>query len=172
MTEILGSLSLDWGDEHACQRCARALAQVPCVGTALIFLEGPLGAGKTTWVRHLLQALGVSGRIKSPTFALMETYPVSAGLITHLDFYRFDRPHDWEDAGMREVLQQSGLKLVEWPSKAEGLPTPDLHVRIEVSAPPSDSPTTDHDAPRHVLVQAHTACGLQLLRAFEAADRP
>ena len=169
MPEILGTLSLDWDDENDCQRSAQALAGVPCVWEALITIEGPLGAGKTTWVRHLLHALGVTGRIKSPTFALMETYPGRKGPIAHLDFYRFERPTDWEDAGMREILLQPGLKLVEWPSKARGLPTPDLHAHIELLQP-DEGPESQAEHPRLVQVGAYTPCGLQLMQALGAVS--
>lgn len=171
MTEILGTLSLHWDDENGCQRSAQALAAVACVREALITMEGPLGAGKTTWVRHLLRALGVTDRIKSPTFALMETYSGGKGPIAHLDFYRFDHPTDWEDAGMREILQQPGLKLVEWPSKAHGLPTPDLHLHIE-PLQPADGADPPAEPTRLVQARAYTDCGLQLIQALGSASRP
>lgn len=169
MSEILETLTLHWNDEADCRRSARALAAVPCISSALILLEGPLGAGKTTWVRHLLQALGVSGRIKSPTFALMETYLASTGPISHLDFYRFERPTDWQDAGLREVLSQAGLKLIEWPSKAHALPTADLHLSIE---PCALAHAPDDSSARLVRAAASTPCGVQLLGALGRQGPP
>jgi tRNA threonylcarbamoyl adenosine modification protein YjeE len=93
---------------------------------AFIELHGPLGAGKTTFVRHLLHGLGVQGSIKSPTYALLEPYrasPPAGGFdIAHFDFCRFDDPAEWEDAGLsRGVRRPGGSKLVEWPEKASGL---------------------------------------------------
>jgi tRNA threonylcarbamoyladenosine biosynthesis protein TsaE len=123
---------LSWPDEAACQASAAALAHVPELRQAFIELHGPLGAGKTTFARHLLQALGVPGRIKSPTYAVMEVYEPAGLPIWHFDFYRFNDPQEWEDAGFRDVFATAGLKIVEWPDKAAGLlPGPDLRIHIE-----------------------------------------
>lgn len=125
---------LHWPDEAAAeataQRLARALLPAP---NALIELHGPLGAGKTTFVRLLLRALGVQGRIKSPSYAVMESYALPCGATaSHFDFYRFGDPREWEDAGLRDVFAAPGLKLCEWPEKAAGqLPAPDLQLFIE-----------------------------------------
>ena len=109
---------------------------------ALIELHGPLGAGKTTFVRLLLRALGVEGRIKSPSYAVMESYELpessGGGTASHFVFYRFGDPREWEDAGFRDVFAAPGLKLCEWPEKAAGqLPPPDLQLFIELM--PDDS---------------------------------
>jgi tRNA threonylcarbamoyladenosine biosynthesis protein TsaE len=124
-----------WPDEAAAQasaeRLARALLPAP---HALIELHGPLGAGKTTFVRLLLRALGVEGRIKSPSYAVMEPYELPAGgVASHFDFYRFGDPREWEDAGFRDVFAAPGLKLCEWPEKAAGqLPPADLQLFIDL----------------------------------------
>ena len=133
-----------WPDEAACAASANALAQRPGIHEAFIELEGPLGAGKTTFVRHLLHALGVRGRVKSPTYAVMEPYELpgsgsagesagkAAGAVWHFDFYRFNDPQEFEDAGFRDVFASTGLKLAEWPDKAAGLlPVADLVIAIE-----------------------------------------
>ncbi len=122
---------------------------------AFIELRGPLGAGKTTFARHLLRALGVEGRIKSPTFAVMEPYELpGGGQAAHFDFYRFTDPREWLDAGFRDVFAAPGLKLAEWPEQAGGqLPVPDLRVAIE----PHD------DGSRTVTLQACTPRGVGLL---------
>jgi tRNA threonylcarbamoyladenosine biosynthesis protein TsaE len=145
-------------DEAACAAAAAALARRPALADAFVELHGPLGAGKTTFVRHLLHALGVPGRVKSPTYALMESYgPTRDGApraVAHFDFYRFDDPQEWEDAGFREVFAAPGLKLVEWPEKAaELLPRCDLSLVIE----PGD------DDERLVRYEARSARGLELL---------
>ena len=127
----------------------------------MIELRGDLGAGKTTFVRHLLMALGVQGRIKSPTYAVVEPYslaspsaPDGALNIWHFDFYRFNDPREWEEAGFRDIFSSPGLKLVEWPDKAgEYLPKPDLQISIE---------SLDDDA-RSVTLKAFTAPGAELI---------
>jgi tRNA threonylcarbamoyladenosine biosynthesis protein TsaE len=148
-----------WPDEAACADSAAAVAAHPGLRNAFVELHGPLGAGKTTFVRHLLHALGVTGAIKSPTYTLMEPYRADAAHggfeIAHFDFYRFDDPQEWEDAGFREVFANPGLKLVEWPEQAAGLLPPcDLRITI--------APHDDGDA-RDVHVKALSAAGLELL---------
>jgi tRNA threonylcarbamoyladenosine biosynthesis protein TsaE len=155
---ILGTSQATWADELACARDAGRLAlgfrHDGAPRTAFVELEGPLGAGKTTFARHLLHALGVEGRIKSPTYAVVETYELDHLAISHFDFYRFDDPQEWEDAGLRELFAAPGLKLVEWAEKAEPLlPVPDLRVTL----------TPHDDAIRGVRFDAMTPIGLQLL---------
>jgi tRNA threonylcarbamoyladenosine biosynthesis protein TsaE len=151
---ILGSRRLTWPDEAACQAYAQALAGRPALADTYIELHGPLGAGKTTFVRHLLRALGVSGRIKSPTYAVLESYEAQGRPVSHFDFYRFSDPREWLDAGFREIFAAPGLKLAEWPEKAGAvLPLADLRLHIE----PVD------DDLRQVLAEAATPRGLELL---------
>jgi tRNA threonylcarbamoyladenosine biosynthesis protein TsaE len=134
---------LAWPDEAAAQASAERLAAALLPSPdAIIELHGPLGAGKTTFVRLLLRALGVQGRIKSPSYAVMEVYDLpaasGAGVASHFDFYRFGDPREWEDAGFRDVFAAPGLKLCEWPEKAAGqLPPADLQLFIELM--PDDS---------------------------------
>ena len=126
-----------WHDEAAAQASAQQLAAALLPSPdAVIELHGPLGAGKTTFVRLLLRALGVEGRIKSPSYAVMEVYDLPAGAqASHFDFYRFGDPREWEDAGFRDIFAAPGLKLCEWPEKAAGqLPQPDLQLFIELMA--------------------------------------
>jgi tRNA threonylcarbamoyladenosine biosynthesis protein TsaE len=152
---ILETRTLHWPDEAACAAFAASLARRPALADAYIELRGPLGAGKTTFVRHLLRALGVAGRIKSPTFAVLEPYALPGLAIFHFDFYRFDDPREWADAGFREIFAAPGLKLAEWPEKAAGmLPVPDLRLSIE----PID------DDLRQVRAEAGTRRGMELLR--------
>ena len=121
---------------------------------AFIELRGPLGAGKTTFVRHLLHALGVQGRVKSPTYAVLEPYSVGDLAISHFDFYRFSDAREFDEAGFRELFAAPGLKLAEWPDNAAGaLPRPDLRLLI----------TPLEDDSRGVLAQALSARGLELL---------
>ena len=99
-----------------------------------LHLKGDLGAGKTAFCRAFLRACGVTGRIKSPSYALLETYKVSNLYFYHLDFYRFNDPREWLDAGFRDLLRDDALVLIEWPEKAQGLmPPPDLEISFEYS---------------------------------------
>jgi tRNA threonylcarbamoyladenosine biosynthesis protein TsaE len=144
-----------WAGEPDTQAFAARLAAHPQLADAFIALHGDLGAGKTTLVRHLLRALGVQGRIKSPTYAVVEPYTTPAGLaVWHFDFYRFGDPREWEDAGFRDIFAGPGLKLAEWPENAAAmLPQADLAIHIDTQA----------DASRQVRLQAHTARGTELL---------
>ncbi len=146
--------TLRWPDEDATQRFAEHLAASPEVTHAFIALHGDLGAGKTTLVRHLLHALGVPGRVKSPTYAVVEPYELTDLAIWHFDFYRFADPREWEDAGFRDIFASPGLKLAEWPEKAGAmLPCADLDITI----------LTTTDAKRHVTLSANTPTGMALL---------
>lgn len=97
------------------------------------YLEGDLGAGKTTLVRGLLRALGHGGRVKSPTYTLAETYSLPAFELYHFDLYRLHDPREWLDAGFRDVSGGQAVSLIEWPEKAAGwLPPPDVVVRLRI----------------------------------------
>lgn len=152
---ILETRLLHWPDEAACEAYARHLATLPALRDAFVELQGPLGAGKTTFVRHLLRALGVQGRIKSPTYAVLEPYRLADGTaVSHLDFYRLADPHEWAEAGLRDVFAAPGLKLAEWPERVAGeLPPPDL--RLVIDPEPDDS--------RRVRAEALTPRGRELL---------
>ncbi len=164
-----------WADEQDTQAFARRLASSPAIANATLALDGDLGAGKTTLVRHLLRALGVQGRIKSPTYAVVEPHsaidcPVmSAGeplSIWHFDFYRFNDPREWEDAGFRELFASRGLKLVEWPERAgEWLPPIDLRIDIQPDAM-TPHPDPDGDTARAISATALTPIGHQLLEVL------
>ena len=100
-----------------------------------ISLEGDLGAGKTTFARHLIQGLGYEGRVKSPTYTLCEPYPlITHGktlAMNHFDLYRMRDPLEWQEAGFAEHFDEPGFCLVEWPEKAEGtLPTFDVEIHL------------------------------------------
>ncbi len=151
-------LDLLWADEAATTAFAEKLAAQADIHHAFITLHGDLGAGKTTLVRHLLRALGVQGRIKSPTYAVVEPYELPDRQpplnIWHFDFYRFGDPREWEDAGFRDIFASPGLKLAEWPANAGALlPQPDIAMTLN----------TLPDASRQVHLRAATAIGQQLL---------
>jgi len=154
-----------WLDESATQSFAAHLAQGLQTWTggrdARIELRGNLGAGKTTLVRHLLRAAGVLGRIKSPTYAVVEPHQAVSGdstwAIWHFDFYRFNDPQEWEDAGFRDIFAGPGLKLMEWPDKVAG------------QLPPADWVIALHaidENHRQVRITADTARGQMWLQAW------
>ena len=160
-----------WLDETGTAHFAQRLAASPAITNATLTLAGDLGAGKTTFVRHLLRALGVQGRIKSPTYAVVEPHRAEAGphgalSAWHFDFYRFGDPREWEDAGFRELFASPGLKLVEWPERAAGLMgAVDAALTIGPEEAPDDD-TDFADGPRLVTMQAFTDTGRHLLAAL------
>lgn len=110
---------------------AAGSALAPCVRPGMVFyLHGDLGAGKTTLVRGVLRGLGYAGKVKSPTFSLVELYEFSRLYFYHFDFYRIDRPEEWEEAGFRECFNDDSACLIEWPGKA-GNSLPPADVKIE-----------------------------------------
>jgi tRNA threonylcarbamoyladenosine biosynthesis protein TsaE len=149
-----------WRNEADTEHFARLLAAQPELSDAYIELQGELGAGKTTFVRHLLRALGVQGRIKSPTYAVVESYELTLPRllsIWHFDFYRFSDPQEWEDAGFRDIFSAPGLKLAEWAEKAAGhVPAADLVLQLLVQ----------DDESRKVTLLAHSNRGVALMSAL------
>jgi tRNA threonylcarbamoyladenosine biosynthesis protein TsaE len=97
-----------------------------------IFLEGPLGAGKTTFVRGILRGLGYTQVVRSPTFTLVESYDFALFKVHHFDFYRLAQSRDVEEIGIRDYFSSDAVNLVEWASKVlPGLPLADLNVYID-----------------------------------------
>jgi len=117
------------------------------------YLEGDLGAGKTTLVRGVLRALGYDGRVKSPTYTLAETYSLPAFELYHFDLYRMHDPREWLDAGFRDVSGGHAVSLIEWPEKAAGwLPSPDVIIRLTIA-----------DDAREIECEATSPCGAHYL---------
>ena len=146
-----------WRNESDTEAFAQRLANCPALCNATLTLHGDLGAGKTTFVRYLLRALGVNGRIKSPTYAVVEPHSTPGLSIWHFDFYRFSDPREWEDAGFRELFASPGLKLVEWPEQAgDALTAVDMGLHIH----------TDEEGQRQIKVIAHSSTGQSLIAAL------
>ncbi len=136
------------------------LAQVACE-PGVIYIQGDLGAGKTTLVRSLLRGLGFQGKVKSPTYTLIEPYPLGGFTVYHLDLYRLASGEELEWIGIRDLMAGNELLLVEWPEQGKGaLPPPDLVVVIDY-----------RDTGRQLDLRAASARGRQWLAAMPDACR-
>lgn len=145
-------LLLEASSEREQERIGELLARLAPT-SCLIYLTGDLGAGKTTLARGLLRGLGHTGSVKSPTYTLIEPYEIGDRRCYHLDLYRLADPDEIEFLGLRDMLQEEALLLVEWPEQGEGaLPAPDLMIRIRYL-----------DAGRELAIDAGTDRGARLL---------
>jgi len=153
------SLTLALPDEAATLALGARLAAVLRPGMT-VYLSGDLGAGKTTLTRGLLRSLGYAGRVKSPTYTLVELYEIPRLNLYHFDLYRFADPVEWAEAGFREYFNADTVCLVEWPEKAAGLlPGPDLTVRLDILA-----------EGRTVRVSAGTEVGRRCVEALKLSS--
>ena len=126
----MSELTLQLADEEAMTAFGERLAQIT-QGHGLIFLEGDLGAGKTTLSRGMIRGLGHTGAVKSPTFTLVEPYEIGDVRAFHFDLYRLVDPEELEYMGIRDYFDGDPLCLIEWPEKGVGfLPKPDLTITI------------------------------------------
>ncbi len=123
----------------------------------VILLRGDLGAGKTTLVRALLHALGHQGRVKSPTYTLVEQYEAGGLHLRHFDLYRFRDASEWEAAGFRDEFNCDNVCLIEWPERAQGLlPQEDVSITFEIL------PTG-----RNITLDAYTTAGGRCLSSLQ-----
>jgi tRNA threonylcarbamoyladenosine biosynthesis protein TsaE len=123
----------------------------------VIYLSGELGAGKTTLARGVLRGLGHTGKVKSPSFALVEPYAFSRLYLYHFDFYRFTDPRELGDAGFRELFNPGSVCLVEWPERAVGtVPPADLKIALKLAG-----------AGRELQVDADTEAGRRCIRELQ-----
>ncbi|MEQ1488726.1 MAG: tRNA (adenosine(37)-N6)-threonylcarbamoyltransferase complex ATPase subunit type 1 TsaE [Methylotenera sp.] len=154
----------DLADEAATLQFGAVLAKV-IVPNLTIYLHGDLGTGKTTLVRGLLHALGYVGKVKSPTYTLVESYEVKSHansnlMLYHFDLYRFNDEEEWEEAGFRDYFNASSVCIIEWPEKAQNcLPTPDLNVTFSIK-------NIGLNLGRNIQVSAHSVLGQQCLQAI------
>lgn len=148
-------IPLNLPDEAATLALGARLAGVLQGGLA-IWLQGDLGAGKTTLVRGLLRGLGYEGKVKSPTYTLVEPYVISGLYLYHFDLYRFVDPEEWEAAGFRDYFNEQSVCLVEWPDKAGDLLPP---ADIEITLAPSGSG-------RSAVLSAGTELGKRCIEAL------
>jgi tRNA threonylcarbamoyladenosine biosynthesis protein TsaE len=147
------TLTLD--DEAATLACGERFATILEPGLN-VYMHGDLGAGKTTFVRGVLHGLGHVGKVKSPTYTLVEPYIVSNYNIYHFDLYRFIDEEEWEAAGFREYFNPQSTCMIEWPEKAAHvLPVADIHVQLSL-----------YKAGRKIQFSAGTPLGTQCLKNF------
>ena len=129
-------------------------------GGMIVTLSGDLGAGKTTLVRGCLRALGWAGPVKSPTYTLVEHYPLSSLYFYHFDFYRLTDPGEWETAGFADCFRDDAVCVVEWPERVAGLlPPADLAVTLV-------HPQRADEGGRHCTLEARTKAGERCLSAM------
>jgi tRNA threonylcarbamoyladenosine biosynthesis protein TsaE len=163
VTRAPASWALDSSDEHTTRSLGQAIAQSLAAfesGPMLITLSGALGAGKTTLVRAILDALGHVGPVPSPSYTLLEQYEAGGWSVAHLDCYRLRDATELENLGVRDLLAGRRLLLVEWPENvAGGLPVADLAIEITVSGAVSG-------ASRRSDLRARSKAGEALLSAI------
>ncbi len=153
-------------DESAVTTLAGALAQT-APHTGLMFLEGSLGAGKTTFARAFLRVLGVSGTVRSPTYTLIEPYDLADRRVLHLDLYRLASPEELDDLGLRDEFDQA-LILIEWPERGAGeLPLADICVTLA----PVKGSAKNAVLERNIHVTANTLKGTQWLNACQSVGQ-
>ena len=154
-------LTLALADEAATASLAAALAAA-LRGGEVVHLSGELGAGKTTFVRAVLRSLGYNGRVRSPSFTLLEPYNLTRFDVYHFDFYRFSSDSELRDAGFEELLDGRAVAFVEWPEMASAvLPVPDLRVRL--------ARADDGESRRQAQLVADSARGRACLSAIAAS---
>jgi|SRR5690625_1174506 len=148
-------LVVDALDEAALEQLGARLGEA--LEQGLVTLSGPLGVGKTSFCRGLLRGRGHAGPVKSPTYTLVESYPLEGGTIHHFDLYRLADPEELEYMGLRDYLTGDMLCLLEWPERAEGvLPPADISLSIKYLSPG-----------RRVMFWAHTGAGRAALARLD-----
>lgn len=139
---------------HRLALSIRELLKFEKARSTLIFLQGTLGVGKTTFSRYFIQALGHNGAVKSPTYNLVEEYDLNLGKVCHFDLYRLSDPEELEYMGIREYLANAKICLIEWAEHGQGvLPEPDLVLHLELSDHTPESRTLKMDAINPIFLE-------------------
>ena len=150
---MANDITLVLHNEAATLACGDKFSRIMTNGF-VVYLHGDLGAGKTTFVRGVLHGLGHVGKVKSPTYTLVEPYTIFNYNIYHFDLYRFIDEEEWDAAGFRDYFNAQSICMIEWPEKAENvLPEPDIHVHLSL-----------YQNARKIQFSAGSALGTQCLK--------
>jgi tRNA threonylcarbamoyladenosine biosynthesis protein TsaE len=143
-------------DETATVNMGGRLAQVVQQG-AVIFLHGDLGAGKTTLTRGIVQGLGHTGKVKSPTYTLVEPYELANCSVYHFDLYRLGDPEELEYMGIRDYFAPTAICVIEWPEKGHGfIPIPDLNITMQYQG-----------EQRQISIETESKRGIAILKTLQ-----
>ncbi len=150
---MANDIALILDNEVATLACGDKFSRIMANGL-VVYLRGDLGAGKTTFVRGILHGLGHVGKVKSPTYTLVEPYTIFNYNIYHFDLYRFIDEEEWDAAGFRDYFNAQSICMIEWPERAENvLPEPDIHVHL-----------SHYQSARKIQFSAGSALGAQCLK--------
>lgn len=150
---MANDITLILDNEAATLACGDKFSRIMANGL-VVYLHGDLGAGKTTFVRGVLHGLGHVGKVKSPTYTLVEPYIIFNYNIYHFDLYRFTDEEEWDAAGFRDYFNAQSICMIEWPERAENvLPEPDVHVHL-----------SHYQNARKIQFLASSALGAQCLK--------
>lgn len=166
---VLEQATIRLKDEAATVALGESLGRAAAQG-GVVFLQGTLGAGKTTLCRGVLRAFGHQGAVKSPTYTLVEAYEFPSRQIYHFDLYRLGDPEELEYMGIRDYFSPGNLCLIEWPERGAGfLPAADLEVKVSVVSPADDGQNAvPARTEREAQIIAHSTAGQRILKALSA----
>lgn len=154
---------------EAQEKLGEALAHA-LAGRGVVYLEGELGAGKTTLTRGILRAYGHQGAVKSPTYTLVEPYELANTTVYHFDLYRLTDPEELDLMGIRDYCRPDALALIEWPAKGKPfLPPADLIITIRYCENTTTTPTMGDSAGRELQLVSHSDLGQSVLDALRGS---